>query len=131
MKAISRHLCLFLLPVLACSFMAGQISSFKHVVIIFQENRTPDNLFQGLCAPPYGTSASCSTVPTGKQYNIQTKDWFDKTSSTGVTQPLPVALANDYDLSHMHSGFVAQCDKDSTGKCRMDGSAKVACFPSN
>src|SRR5262249_33108183 len=27
---------------------------FKHVVVIFQENRTPDNLFQGLCHPPFG-----------------------------------------------------------------------------
>src|SRR5215469_14897664 len=26
----------------------------KHVVVIFQENRTPDNLFQGLCHPPFG-----------------------------------------------------------------------------
>ena len=28
----------------------------QHIVIIFQENRTPDNLFQGLCIPPYGLS---------------------------------------------------------------------------
>ena len=28
----------------------AQISSFKHVIVIVQENRTPDNLFQGLCA---------------------------------------------------------------------------------
>jgi len=35
---------------------------FKHVVVIFQENRTPDNLFQGLCHPPFGHRHSCSTI---------------------------------------------------------------------
>ena len=34
----------------------AQISNFQHVVVIVQENRTPDNLFQGLCAFPYGSS---------------------------------------------------------------------------
>jgi phospholipase C len=28
---------------------AAQVPSFQHVVLIIQENRTPDNLFQGLC----------------------------------------------------------------------------------
>src|SRR5690242_10316822 len=45
---------------------------FKHVVVIFQENRTPDNLFQGLCYPPFGESHSCSNTPTARQYNIST-----------------------------------------------------------
>jgi len=45
---------------------------FKHVVVIFQENRTPDNLFQGLCQPPFGHGHSCSTTPTERQYNIST-----------------------------------------------------------
>ena len=25
-------------------------TSFQHVIVVVQENRTPDNLFQGLCA---------------------------------------------------------------------------------
>ena len=29
----------------------AQIANFTHVVVIVQENRTPDNLFQGLCVP--------------------------------------------------------------------------------
>jgi hypothetical protein len=44
---------------------------FKHVVVIFQENRTPDNLSQGLCAPPYGTAESCGTAPSSGQYDIK------------------------------------------------------------
>jgi phospholipase C len=107
---------------------AAQIANFQHVVVIFQENRTPDNLFQGLCVSPYGSSASCSTTPTASQYNIQTANWLDKQSSTGVTQPSTITLANKYDLSHAHSAFVAQCDQDpTTGACRMDGSAGVKC----
>src|ERR1700683_55220 len=107
---------------------AAQIPSFQHIVVIFQENRTPDNLFQGLCAPPFGTAASCSATPTASQYNIQTANWLNKRSPTGVTQPLPVPLANKYDLSHAHSAFVTQCDQDTlTGARKMDGGAGVAC----
>jgi len=98
------------------------------VVVIFQENRTPDNLFQGLCSAPFGSAASCSTSPTDSQYNIQTKNWLNRHSATGVTQPSTVALANKYDLSHAHGAFVAQCDKDAiTGACKMDGSGDVYC----
>ena len=43
----------------------AQISSFSHVIIVVQENRTPDNLFQGLCTAPFGQTKSCSTSPTG------------------------------------------------------------------
>jgi phospholipase C len=107
---------------------AAQPANFEHVVVIFQENRTPDNLFQGLCFAPYGTADSCSTTPTTSQYDIQTANWLDKTSATGVTQPGRVALANKYDLSHAHSAFVTQCDRDIvSGACKMDGGTGVSC----
>lgn len=106
----------------------AEITSFKHVVIIFQENRTPDNLFQGLCQPPYGTASSCSPASTGKRYNIKTKNWRDKTSPSGVTQPLPAPLNSAYDLGHGHPDFVLQCNKDPSGKCQMDGAAFVRCM---
>lgn len=113
------------------SLALGQgISNFTHVIIVVQENRTPDNLFQGLCSPPFGTAQSCSTTPTSTQYNIQISNWLDKTSSTKVTQPLTVPLASSYttsyDLSHWYSAFRAQCDKVN-GHCLMDGAAGVAC----
>src|SRR5580693_10155842 len=59
--------------------------NLPHVVIIFQENRTPDNLFQGLCLPPNGSSSSCNTVsPSASQYDI---------ASTGVnSQQHTIAL---------------------------------------
>jgi len=109
----------------------AQISSFKHIVVIFQENRTPDNLFQGLCVPPFGNSNSCSTTPTGNQFNIQTSNWLDKTAPNGVTQPVAIPLANTYDLSHANSAWKKQCDKDANGHCLMDGSALVGCSPAS
>jgi len=105
----------------------AQISNFAHVIIVIQENRTPDNLFQGLCRPPYGKSTSCSTKPTGSQYDIQTSNWKDKTSSTGVSSPGPVKLANAYDLGHKHSSFTDLCDQTVAGVCLMDGAALNNC----
>jgi phospholipase C len=104
----------------------GQIPSFQHVVVIVQENRTPDNLFQGLCQPfkPF----VCSTTPSQNQYDIQTRDWLDNTSRNGVIQPGTVELTSPYDLSHKHPAFVAMCDLDaSTGACRNDGAAGIVC----
>ena len=106
---------------------AAQISSFTHVIIVIQENRTPDNLFQGLCSAPFGTSKSCSITPSSTQYDILTSNWLDKTSANGVTQPAGIALANSYDVSHSHQAFITTCDINSTGVCRMDGAANTDC----
>lgn len=104
----------------------GQTTSFEHIVIVVQENRTPDNLFQGLCMPPFGTSASCSTTPTGTQYNIQTSNWLNKKSKTKVTQPLTIPLVTDFDMGHNQGEWVKQCDEVG-GTCLMDGAALVTC----
>ncbi len=119
---------LFVFAILCTTFCHAQISRFEHVIIIFQENRTPDNLFQGLCAAPYGTASSCSTKPTASQYNIQTTNWLDKHSSTGTTKPSTVALANTYDLGHSNKSFNQMCDLNkTTNTCRMDGAGDVTC----
>jgi phospholipase C len=104
---------------------SAQIFSFEHIIVIVQENRTPDNLFQGLCVK----AASCSTTPARSQYNIQTRNWRDKTQPSRVLQPLSVPLDDTYDLSHTHLSFVKQCDLTAaTGTCAMDGGAKVPCL---
>ena len=107
----------------------AQVPHFQHIVVIVQENRTPDNMFQGLCAPPYGSSQSCNITPGPGQYNIQTANWYDKKSDKGVTQPEPVPLANDYDLSHSHHAFQQMCDNlfALNTPCKMDGAADVDC----
>jgi phospholipase C len=126
MKLAGRSL--VLLGLFAAIVAHAQISNFTHIVVIIQENRGPDNLFQGLCSSPYGSSNSCSTTPDSSQYDILTSNWLDKTSSTGVTQPTSVELDNDYDVSHSHDSFTTVCDLNTTtGICRMDGEALTSC----
>ncbi len=63
----------------------------QNVVVIFQENRTPDNLFGSNPNFLPGVDIATSGV-----------------NSLGQTIPLtPIPLANNYDLSHAHSAFVA------------------------
>ena len=114
----------------------AQIQTFEHIVVIVQENRTPDTLFQGLCNAPFGSRSSCSTSPTSSQYNIQTGNWLDKHSPGGTLQPTAVPLANTYDLSHAHSAFVAMCDPQTLPPalmpvCTMDGAGGIACSPAD
>ena len=63
----------------------------QNVVVIFQENRSPDNLFGS--NPNFLQGADIATSGVNSQ---------------GQTIPLTaVPLANNYDLSHAHSAFVA------------------------
>jgi phospholipase C len=88
----------------------------KHVVIIFQENRSTDNLFQD----PKLISAGADI----QNYGID---------SLGNTVPLKKSsLAVDYDPGHGHTAFNEMCDLDATsGQCKMDGAdlIHVRCNP--
>jgi phospholipase C len=72
----------------------------QHVIIIFQENRTPDNLFHGL---PGADIANSGINSRGRFIPL-----------------LPVKLANLYDPRHMHADFEAMYDGG-----KMDGADKV------
>jgi len=89
----------------------AQISSFQHIVVIVQENRTPDNLFQGLCGPTY------SLCPT--PYDIQN---FGTDSRGNKISLIQTPLGDTNDPDHSHQGFVRMCHLDTTtNQCRMDG----------
>jgi len=76
----------------------------QHIVIIFQENRTPDNLFQDPVLIAKGADIASSGL-----------------NSKGQTIPLmPTSLGIDYDLDHSHKAFVAMYDGG-----KMDGADKV------
>jgi phospholipase C len=82
-------------------------SKIQHVVVIFQENRTPDNLFHD----PVLMANGADIVSSGL-------------SSSGANVPLTAtSLGIDYDLSHAHSAFVAMFDGG-----KMDGADKVKIF---
>jgi len=100
----------------------AQISRFEHIIIVFMENRTPDNLFYMLCA-----NHPCSTTPNNTQYNIQTSNWYDSTSPSGVAQPKGVELASRYSVVHSHPQWKRTCDFDKKANaCRMDGAASAS-----
>jgi phospholipase C len=83
-----------------------QASKIKHVVIIFQENRTPDNLFHGL---PNADIANSGV------------------NSLGQTIPLaPESLVTNYDLNHNHGSFLSMYNNGN-----MDGAdlISVSCQP--
>ncbi|HLW86492.1 MAG TPA: alkaline phosphatase family protein [Candidatus Sulfotelmatobacter sp.] len=80
-------------------------NAIQHIVVIFQENRTPDNLFQDPVLIARGADIASSGV-----------------NSHGKVLPLgPISLEPNYDLDHSHSAFVAMCDLQPAGRCQMDG----------
>jgi phospholipase C len=69
-------------------------AQIQHVVVIFQENRTPDNLFQDPVLISRGADIASSGV-----------------NSKGQVLPLlPIPLAVPYDLGHRHVDFVKMFD---------------------
>jgi phospholipase C len=77
---------------------------FQHVVIIVQENRTPDNLFQDPVLIKNGADIASSGLNSQEQ--------------TITLQPQ--SLVTDYDLSHEHSAFVEMYDGG-----KMDGADQI------
>jgi phospholipase C len=77
---------------------------FKHIIVIIQENRSPDNLFGSNPSFEPGVDIASSGV-----------------NSHGVTIPLTAIPLNDcYDLDHTHDAFEAMYDGG-----RMDGADKI------
>ena len=125
-----RMSCVAILVCFAALSLHAQLPHFRHILIIVQENRTPDNFFQGLCAPPYGSMQSCSTSPGSGQYNIQTSNWLDASNAQGYTQPMPVGFTDPYDLDHSHMAYRQMCNNmfALNSPCGMNGAARVACW---
>jgi phospholipase C len=112
-----------LLTALGSTFAFAQISSFVHIVVVVQENRTPDNLFQGLCIPPYGSSGACGTSPG--QYDIQSFGINRKGNNVALNA---VPLGNGYDPDHTHAGFERMCNASpGSYQCNNDGLISVNC----
>jgi len=113
MKLVAKSL--FLL--VSFGAILAHAQTFQHVVIIFQENRTPDNLFQGLCGP---TRQFCP-VP----YNLRNYG-FDKGGRKIPLVRTPLGI--NYDPDHELSSFLTMCDLNpATNTCRMDGQPTTGC----
>ena len=88
----------------------------EHIVVIFQENRTPDNLFHDPVLISRGADIASSGL-----------------NSLGQTIPLsPIDLGTsgsnpqNYDLGHGHADFVAMYDGG-----KMDGANLIGCYSSD
>jgi len=85
----------------------------QHVVIIFQENRSTDNLFQDPVLVSRGADIKTSGLNTAGQTVTLTPNDL----GTAGTTP------QDYDLGHAHSDFVSMYDGG-----KMDGANLIECY---
>jgi len=107
MMPLRQFLAVAVSPMLLWAAPAGAgIPAVQHVVIVVQENRTPDNLFHGLDKLLPGADIADSGVDSQGQAIVLTS----------------VPLANAYDLSHKHAAFKAMYDNG-----KMDGADLITC----
>lgn len=83
---------------------ALSLGKIQHVVVVVQENRTPDTLFHDPVLIARGADIASSGVNSSRQMVVLT----------------PMSLGIDYDLGHTHSDFVKMYDNG-----KMDGADKV------
>ncbi len=93
---------------MTASQVQAEIPTVQHIVIVFQENRTPDNLFHGLARFLPGADIADS----------------GQTSSGQTLALTAVPLANSYDLSHAHLAFEQMWNNG-----KMNGADLIACRP--
>jgi phospholipase C len=90
----------------------------QHVVVIFQENRTPDNLFHDpVLMNRTPCPGACADIASVGQ------------STNGPVTLTAVPLVTNYDLGHGHDSFLDSCDWNGIA-CAMDGANTDGCSPS-
>src|SRR5579863_6201519 len=132
-RSSMRRLLVFaslLVPVAAFAQFPPQI---KNVIVIVQENRTPDNLFHFLTpACPIPASAdgyrACSPTPvTDRCYDISPCGLSNQSGILDRITLKPVPLSGSADPDHSHNGFNNMCDPDPAAlHCRNDGAWKTS-----
>jgi phospholipase C len=91
------------------------IAKFQHIVVVVQENRTPDNLFGSTPS----TSPCNSEDPFEPGVDIENCGHDFQGNAVYLTS-LP--LANGLNPGHNHTNWNNQCDFDPVAKvCKMDG----------
>jgi len=99
MKLAAKCLVLFLwLGTILADAQIPYPNPLKHIVVIVQENRTPDNLFGAFLNWPGINPMNYDIATSGLAQGY------------GTVQLTPVALANDYDPIHNHSAFELMYD---------------------
>jgi len=120
MKRNTKTLLLVVLTgALLTPFLFGQFPpQLKHVVVIVQENRTPDNLFHflsPLCPLPVGGGLNAcipSPVTTGC-YDISPCGLSNESGSEMAITLGPLPMSGSTDPDHSHTGFNSMCDPNA------------------
>ncbi len=97
----------------ALSLVAAAV--IQHIVVIFQENRTPDNLFQDSKLIANGADIASSGNSFGQTIPLSPIDL-----GTAGSNP------QNYDLSHANTAFVQMYDGG-----KMDGASQIKCSPAS
>ena len=123
-------------------FLLGTATAFaqfppqiKNVVLIIQENRTPDNLFHFLtpvCPIPWGAKGLDACIPNPVTTSCYDISPCGLSNQKGKNSPVPVklkplSLSASVNPDHSHKGFNDMCDPDPvTLQCRIDGAWKTS-----
>ena len=124
----------FLVFVFAFPMASAQLPpQIQNVVVIVQENRTPDNLFHYLtpaCPIPARAAGltACTPAPvTSNCYNIAPCGVSNQTGTPVPVQLHSVPLYGSVDPSHSHTSWEQMCDRDpATLQCRNDGAWQIS-----
>jgi phospholipase C len=111
-------------------------AQIKNVVIIFQENRTPDNLFHFLtpaCPLPSSPKALQACIPqvSSSCYDVSP---CGLSNQGGTLRPItlsPIPLGGSVDPDHTHKGFINMCEPDPVTLACTNGGAWRTTVPAN
>lgn len=97
-------------------------TALKNVVVIVQENRTPDNLFHFLTPLCTQNTTTCIPGPvTSSCYDVSNCGLSNQSGTVVPVTLTGVPMKGSVDPSHSHTGFVNMCDANSSGACQNDG----------
>lgn len=128
-----RFLVRLLFPLLLTEMVFAQFpSQLKNVVVIVQENRTPDGLFHFLtpaCPIPAGATGYAACTPSPVTLHCYDVSPCGLSNQSGTVVPVTLAavpLSGSADPNHTHTGFENMCDPDTNFQCRNDGAWRTA-----
>lgn len=94
-------------------------TSIQHIIVLFQENRSFNNLFAGFPGADTALSGKCNPstkyCPKGGVVPLKT-----------VTLESTGSVLTAKDISHDHASFEAECDPTPAKICRNDGFNQIA-----
>jgi len=112
----------------------GFPKEITHVVVMIQENRSPDNLFHflsPLCTIPRGAKGLAACMPnpvTNSCYDISPCGLSNESGSPQPVTLKGISLASNNDPGHAHNAFEEMCDPnpDNGFACQNDGAWKTS-----